>query len=214
MRKLYKHRLNSEPTLIFLKSSLGETNLLSTEILNFICSHKGKFFSLLPKDADLAKLHHFDQSILPEMPKQRGPVGTLPGIYTYSMISSIEEELCDYLVNKIKKNSLHCIFDHFNATYNDSYRCEFFDSYGRYYEKEIYYFVSNKNVSKKNILECLHSSKTFWHSLCILTKATFQDTIDKTLSKEQVQEICLKACLVIVGAYDGEGYIFWEKTSP
>lgn len=214
MRKLYKHYLNSEPTLIFFKDCLEETNLLSIEIMRFICSQSGVFFTLLPDDADLAKLHQFQQGILPEMPKQRGSVGNLPGIYTYSKIPSIEEELCDYLVNKIKKNRLSCIFDHFNATYNNVDDCKLFESHGRYYEKEVYYLVTPKNVSEQTIIECLYASKTFWHSLCILTESNFHDPIDRALNKEKIQEICLKSRLAIIGAYDGEGYIFWEKSNP
>ena len=179
--------------------------------MKIISSNKGEFFTLLPDEADLAKLHNFDQSILPAMPKQKGPVGSLPGIYIYSMIPSIEEELCEYLINKIKKNNTCCVFDCFNATYNASYHCDLFDSCGKYYEQEVYYIVGSKNISKKTILECLYSSKTFWHSLCILTEDFFQDITNKIFSLEKMQEICLKSYLVIVGAYDGEGYIFWEK---
>jgi len=211
MRKLYNHPLNFELALAFFKDSLEETNTLSIEIIKFICCQNGRFFTLLPDNADLAKLHQFTQGILPEMPMQRGPVGNLPGIYTYSKISSLEEELCNYLINKIKKHNFSCIFDHYNATYNNGNGCELFESYGRHYEREVYYFIDRKNVSEQSVIECLYASKTFWHSLCILTEADFHDPIDRALSTKMIQEICLKSRLAIVGAYDGEGYIFWEK---
>ena len=53
-------------------------------------------------------------------------------------------------------------------------------------------------------------STSFWHSLCVFTTADFTG-VTQTLSLEKIKEICLKTELVMVAAYDGEGYVFWEK---
>ena len=45
------------------------------------------------------------------------------------------------------------------------------------------------------------------------TEADFSNVQPPNLSEEKLKEICTMAKFVIVGAYDGEGYIFWEKTS-
>ena len=44
----------------------------------------------------------------------------------------------------------------------------------------------------------------------MLTSANLTE-VNKTLSLEKIKEICLKTELAMVGAYDGEGFVFWEK---
>ncbi len=39
-------------------------------------------------------------------------------------------------------------------------------------------------------------------------------TNKKMLSQEKLTEICHNTKIIIVGAYDGEGYLFWEKKEP
>ncbi len=35
--------------------------------------------------------------------------------------------------------------------------------------------------------------------------------VDKELSYKKIQKICQNAELIIIDAYDGEGYVLWEK---
>jgi hypothetical protein len=210
MRKLRKHDLNLNPSLAFFKESLEETNSLSVEIIKFIECEKGTFFTLLPEEANLEKLHQFELSVLPELPRQKGPIGSLQGVHTYSKVPSLEEEYCEYLTEEIRRHKYTCIIDDFNQTYNEQYHCDLFDKFGKHHKEEVYYFIDPSNLSQENILACLYRSKTFWHSLCILTEVKI-NVEKKTLSKEEIQKICTKARYVMIGAYDGEGYIFWEK---
>ena len=57
----------------------------------------------------------------------------------------------------------------------------------------------------------MENSNAFWHSLC-LTEADFMNVTD-TLKIEKIKEVCLKTKLVMIGAYDGEGYVFWESVA-
>ena len=34
---------------------------------------------------------------------------------------------------------------------------------------------------------------------------------NQKLTIKKIKEICLNTKIIIVGAYDGEGYIFWER---
>jgi len=208
LRKLTKHQLHADLALNFFKESLEDTNALSVEMIHFISNHPGMFFTLLPDDANLSRLHEFSISILPELPQQRGPIGSLPGIYDYSRIPSLEEECCEYLEREVKKNKSLCIIDSFNQEYKESFQSEPFDIYGKHYKKEIYYAFDINQFNKKDVTKCLHISKTFWHSLCILTEARLSKRL---LQETDIQRICLKSHLVMIGAYDGDGYIFWEK---
>ena len=85
-----------------------------------------------------------------------------------------------------------------------------FNAHGLLCGNEIYYLLEKNNISTELITECLRASNAFWHSLCVLTEANLDDRIAREISTEKIQEITLKAKLIIIGAYDGEGYIFWE----
>lgn len=209
MRKLNKYDLDYTRSLIYFRESLEKTNQLSIETIKMIDRQKGSFFTLLPNGANLEKLHQFSQEILPVMPIQIGPVGSLPGSYAYSEILSLTKEIGDYLVNLIKEYQFFCVIDDFNSRYNDKYASDLFDNFGKHYREEVYYLLTPENFSSENILPCLSKSRTFWHSLCLLTKEK-PDSTD-IFSKEIIQEICEKSAYVMIGAYDGEGYIFWEK---
>ena len=60
------------------------------------------------------------------------------------------------------------------------------------------------------VIECLKHSKSFWHSLSVLTTANLS-SIEKRLDFDKIEDRCRQTVLIMVGAYDGEGYVFWEK---
>ena len=76
------------------------------------------------------------------------------------------------------------------------------------YNNEVYYFLDKKN-SMEEIYVTIRKSSEVWHTLFVLTQ------IDKVLAldSEILDSICDNAKFVITGAYDGEGYIFWERKS-
>lgn len=213
MKKLHKHLLNPEPTLEYFKSSIDETNLISSTLLKTYNYKDGSFFTLLPADADLTKIYDFDSFILKQNPLIEYGDGAKKS--KYQIIPTIREELSEFLMGKIKNSkSMSCIIDDYNSTYNDGYEDKLFSLCGTHYKEEVYYLLNNKNISKKLILECLRLSNTFWHSLCILTEANLNDLINQELSLKKIQETCLNTSMIIAGAYDGEGYIFWERNTP
>ncbi|EFB42295.1 hypothetical protein pah_c012o001 [Parachlamydia acanthamoebae str. Hall's coccus] len=52
---------------------------------------------------------------------------------------------------------------------------------------------------------------SFWHSVGVLTEADCFKNDNHTLSLEDIQHICKKTRMILIGAYDGEGYVLWEK---
>lgn len=86
----------------------------------------------------------------------------------------------------------------------------FLDNYSVFHNDEVYSLLNKNNISQEVILQCLRFSTSFWHSLCVFTTADLND-VSKELSKKNIREICLMTEIVMVGAYDGEGYVFWEK---
>jgi hypothetical protein len=86
----------------------------------------------------------------------------------------------------------------------------FSDDYSLFHDDEVYSLLKKDNITIDLILTCLRFSNSFWHSLCVFTTADFTNVF-KNLSLKKIKEICLTIELVMIGAYDGEGYVFWEK---
>jgi hypothetical protein len=78
------------------------------------------------------------------------------------------------------------------------------------FKDELYYKILSDKANPEIIKKCLVNSNAFWHSLCVLTDANLVDLSD-TLTLENIREISFKVYLIIIGAYDGEGYVFWER---
>jgi hypothetical protein len=207
---LNKHLLKYELALDFLKESLEGTNILSIELMKFINSNRGQFYTLLPNDADLSHLHDFNSSILKQNPIVKHENGAN---WKYQTIPTIRDELSTVLMGILGKNKrLACVFDDFNSTYKEGYNDNFYRSYGIRYHSEVYYWLDSSVISKEILLKCLQLSNTLWHSVCLLTEASKEDIVDQQGSLFKIHEICLGMRLALFGAYDGEGYVFWEKT--
>ena len=207
MKKLYKHVLEYAKTFEFVTKSLNETNALSAELLQIIRSRKGEFFTLLPEDADLGRIYLFDSYILKQNPQIRSR--TQGG--KYQLIPTIREEMYHYLSIKMKESvGLVSVFDAFNLQFGCEDHTGFFEHFGHHYRSEIYYFVDASNFSAEVVQECLRISNVIWHSLCILTRVTSEYVLCKEIDFKQIQNMCAQVQLAVIGAYDGEGYIFWE----
>jgi hypothetical protein len=132
---------------------------------------------------------------------------------SYSEIPNIDEEISELIFHTLYSTKyLSCIFDDVSSIFTSDLQeeDELFSSYGMAYNKEVYYLLTKESSSKQLIEECLRRSNAFWHSLCVLTKADFNE-IKKELTLEKMKDICLNTEMIIVGAYDSEGYVFWEK---
>jgi len=188
--KLTKHILNFDLALDYSVDNLQGTNALSSKLVELIPFYEGNFFTLIRKESDINKIHQFEW------------YGVLGGIRDQS-----ELFVLDYLLSNPE---LSCVFDDYNSTYKPESTYSLFLQTGLVYGNEIYYLVTQKNASLELLEECFCASDAQWHALCVLTSANL-DLKSKFLSIEQIEEICLKTQLIVLGAYDSEGYVFWER---
>jgi len=210
MKSLNKHKLNFNPTWEYVKDNLDGVNALSVELLNLLNFKNGYFFTLLPDDANLEEIYHFNcGGILPQYPEEEHIVNGHKS--TYSWIPNINNELSQLILKEIEtKHQLSCLMDDVSGSPKDKYYTLFSDNFSLFYENEVYFLLKRENISIELISKCLRFSTSFWHSLCVFTTADFT-SVTKYLNLEKIDEICSTTELVMVGAYDGEGYVFWEK---
>lgn len=192
MLELQDYELDFVIAMEYFYTNLNESNALSSSLLKFVDFNSGKFFALLPNETDPTKINDFRCG------------GIAKAVRTH--ISSV-------VLSKMKLSpKLGCIIDDVTAAFKSNYQEPLFDCCGLVYDKEIYYILTQKTATIELIDQCFLASNAIWHSLCVLTSIDFKDKGEKTLSLQKMEEISLNTQMIILGAYDGEGYIFWENS--
>lgn len=210
MKKLHRYELEYEETWRYVSSNLDGANTLSSEIVDLLSYKKGRFFTLLPTAANLPLLYEFETGgILPQKSEKDYVIDNRKA--TYSEIPTIREELADLILKTANKEKLFCIFDDVLRLANDKNSTNLFKSNGLIYNDEVYYILDRNQIDNELIIKCLDASNAFWHSLGILTKTVTLNFNSKRLDLEMLKNICINAQLIMIGAYDGEGYLFWER---
>ncbi|MCF7806182.1 MAG: hypothetical protein K9M07_03300 [Simkaniaceae bacterium] len=188
MMKLKKFQIESKFGINYFKSNLLNTNALSSKIINSFNLNNGNFFTYLPSHTHSDQIIKFKNS----------------GIASQTRMKTAE-----ILLKKTTSNKyLTCIFDDVSSSFHSGYSDPLFLSHGIRYNEEIYYYLNYKNISKNLILDCLYASNSLWHSLCIIVEYSLEN--QKELTTEIFEELLSHTKLILIGAYDGEGYIFWE----
>lgn len=184
-----KHLLDFQKAKSYFTENLKKTNFLSDSVLFFTRFESGNFFALLKDKKENTDLNEFK---------------------TGGKTTCSRDDVSEFILNVLKNDAkLSCIFDDFNADKKNIEDDLLFSSNGVFFEEEVYYLVNN-NTTKNLLIQCLRRSNVIWHSLCILSHTQFEEH-KKTMNREDVKEICLNAKLIMIGAYDAEGYVIWEK---
>lgn len=206
-KQLIKYIIEYDEMWSYWEDRLTNVNLLSSTLLSRVDFKKGVFFTLLPSDANLDQIYKFSEGgILPQNPRLSYGDGRKG---SYSITPTLENELVLYLLQFININEI-CIFDNVSGSFLNQKDTDFFQSFGLFHEDEVYYLMTKNNVTPETLSLCIHLSEAFWHSLCVVAPyATCPSR--KELTDEDTKKICSEIKIVIVGAYDGEGYVFWQK---
>lgn len=214
MARLHRHELNFERSIAFVRDNLDNVNTLSNEILNSVNFIAGTFFTLLPPGSDLDRLYEFKEGvILPQNPIIESIINEKKS--RHSVTPTIEEALSEFIFYKINDNkNLSCVFDDVLHDPQSPHLKLFYEKKGLYlFGNEVFYIIRQYNNNLEFILRCIGKSFAHWHSLGVLAEADcFNNINDNVLTLENIQNICKNTNTIMVSAYDGEGYVFWEKS--
>ncbi len=192
MKKLYRHELDFEQTFEYVRGNLGEVNQLSSQFLKLSVS-KGNFYVLLPEGSDTKRIYEFNSGYI---------------------TSFVDKEISRYVLDVTKKTPYSYIFDDVTVNASDGFKDEFSLKYSVFLNNEVYYLIKKESISEDLFLKCMKASNGIWHSLCLVTEIDFDDMPNKNLDENVIKKFCSNAQLAMIGAYDGEGYIFWERKDP
>lgn len=186
-----KIELDFDSVMKYLDCSLEGANKLTSILMKLNEFRSGHFYTLLPESTVEADIYIFRQGLATKMIKEH-------------TINMVHDYLCCV-------ERLFCIFDDVTST-TPIENYELYEKYGAKFEKEAYYILPpGAEKLHKLIKQCFNVSNAIWHSLCILYR---DDSPHRkmALTEGDMRQICLNAQLIIVGAYDGEGYVFWERS--
>lgn len=84
------------------------------------------------------------------------------------------------------------------------------------FRNEVYHFLLSKKSLKQNIQNLIRETKVAYPSLIGIMATLNTETIKlnngEEIEVDILRQIIQKTEKIIIGAYDGEGYIIWEKT--
>lgn len=184
-----KYNLDPIITKKFIENNLSNLNELSRLVLQIIDQIEGKFFTFLSEKLTEDQVHDFST-----------------GGKAKNMRKETSRILYDFLTSK----KAICIFDDINTLpkeldqdfieENDVFICK----------NEIYYLVEDQ-ASMELIFKYLNYSSAIWHSLCVVSKQSNKFRIKKEQNAKTLESFSKNAILILLEAYDGEGYVFWER---
>lgn len=189
MTNLKSYPIDFERGLSYFDYSLKDINTLSSLIFNSVDFKNGNFCTILPAGVVKKNVYSF---------KYGGIVADVPD----------EVNKCIYNYINSRKN-LECIFDDSLETFTEDYKNPLFLKCGIRNNNEVYYLITKKNASIELIDKCFDASNAIWHSLCVVSKIHLDRK--REISKKDFHDICSNAQLILSRAYDGEGFVFWER---
>lgn len=208
MRELRRYELDFNLTIDYVKKTIEEANQLSDLLISSLSFKDGAFFTLFPADINVEKIHEFSWGgILPQ-----NPIHQFVG-HSWSETPSLINEFAEFISDILIRNlNLHCIIDDVVRYSTDSFvDKEQLQQCIKFSGRDVYYLINHDNLSIPLLVKCLQNSLSFWHSLCVISKYSMGNCLDQQIQYSKLKEFCLCAECFIVGAYDGEGYVLWEK---
>ncbi len=213
MRKIKKYNLDYDKTIRYFIEHIKCGKTLSQKVIEKIDFRQGNFFTFLPANAELDRLYAFSYGgIIPAVScgilaceVEGYPEGFLP-----QQVITMDQELSEFIANYTKISLKHCAVVE-NVIMEPG---EKFVNIKKVkmapYQQEVYYILDREN-SIDQIYQTIRKSSQVWHFLSILT--LLENTKRSSLETDKLDDICENAKFIVVGAYDGEGYVFWEKSS-
>ncbi|WP_154017597.1 hypothetical protein [Criblamydia sequanensis] len=206
--QLFKYYLEYNKTYPYFIDHMNWGTALSKEITKNITFEKGRFFTLLVETADLEKMYDFRHGgILP----QNKPLKSHPTFVQCKYVPLpriIETEVCNYVFDFLSEQSERIvIFEDFELRpYDKNLEKEGLQL--SIHNDEVYYIASS-GVRKESVDSAVFSTQSAWHSVMVMANKI--SNLPKNLTQKDFQNICENVSQIATTAYDGEGFVFWEK---
>ncbi len=192
----------------YLEKQLHDGNTLAQSILKILPLDEGHYFALLHPSANQKLVYQFESGgILPENPIE--PVKFAGKIYPGRKKSNSNLELIIYLKTFINSKSFYYFDDQMHRK-EDPIAMQYQADTLRYNE-ELYLFLNASNFSTQYAERIIRHVNARWYYMNIISEEDPGKSVE--ISIEKLVKITSKTTHIVVGAYDGEGYLIWQRAN-
>jgi hypothetical protein len=203
------------PAQHFIQERLADGNTFAQEIAKRIQLVQGRITTLLPSGVVPRSIEDFRTGGKLPIPSTREWKGTQPRDETLLMIPVPNTN--SWLANKVRIYLSHakdraCIIEDALKHPTDAVLHSLSTRYA-IYKNEVYHVLLHDDARDERIMETLRAAQsipTFIGSLSIWQDGSKQ-LKGRALSLEQLQLLAANTEELFVGAYDGEGYLYWRR---
>lgn len=203
-----KHSLSLDKVFPYFQEHVGAGNAMSAWVLKNINLSEGVFYTILPVNAVLDRLFKLKHGGI--IPQGEGYMKSIQGMEQkvfYVPLTSTEDNVCDFLTKYLQENTKNRIILE-EMTCRRGEECINIGVDLSYTDQYVYYILKPGD-SKESIFKAVSVTNDAWHFLAVC----FQDFINipTELTDYDFENICNHVKYIVIGAYDRESFIFWEK---
>ena len=192
----------------YVKDQLQDGHSLAKALLINLNFNEGAFFALLHPSADSTRIHEFRAGgIL--------PANSLEGVcvegktYSGRRKEDSVHELAMYL-KSILNPGQYCFFEDMVHDRSDPIPSDI-EKYVLYFNQELYLYMSDLEFNEQIAQKIIHYSDAQWYYMNVISEASPSSKLNTTAC--QFQSIAFKTNLIVIGAYDMEGFVVWKRYS-
>ncbi len=208
---LNKYLLDYEFTLQYTLEHIGHGHELSDQLMKYFDFSQGNFYGVLPTNANLQRLYVMNSgNIIPQECPKIPTEDDFGNQYIHQLVTSTNKRLKEFITDFLQVNHLNlAVFENILGRTKDP-NLEI-DQLRLVIINDHIYYLANYLTPLPSLSDALWSAKEVWHTLIVLTKELDSQSLPDTLSQKDLKLICDSTQYIIIGAYDGESYIIWEK---
>lgn len=202
-----KYPLKFEPALKYVSERLQDGNTLALELLKTLNFRSGHFFALFQSSlVDKTRIHEFSAGgLLPENALEL--VSFQKKTYSGRKKSHSFHQLSLYLNSELLSGKC-CYFE--DVIYkNTDQTAPWAEKFIASFQDEVYLCLKKSEFSIELAEKMIHHSNAQWYYMNIISDDL---GVEKHITSDQLQQIASGTSHLVLGAYDMEGFVVWEKT--
>lgn len=214
----YREIMFGSEAIKYIYECLKDGKTLSRYLLEKLDLKSGKVTTFLPADISDEEAKRFTEGKLKEPPPQTHRYITAENGAKLRMVPKLDMSF--WLINVIQtflniEAKRCCIFEDANAQPNDPYLASIKTRF-LIFNEEVYHFLLWKDLDAERILKTIRHAES-WLFIGAMTsipeESVFSHEAQKITiaSDELIRLLAERTEKIVVGAYDGEGYLIWSK---
>lgn len=214
MNQLKRVKLNGQ-AVKYIKQQLLLGNSLAHQLLKLQNLDSGNVITYLPQNVTAKRITNFNEPILkkPSKKMHRQIVAKDGSKWTVVPKPNMDESLVNLIIEYLAENKNKvCIFEDALLRSTDPWVTKA-DTHLVFYNNEVYHIILNHKSEKKQILQIIRRARS-WLFIGVLTSIDMEAVQKQKKGFIAIDDIYILAKetkKIIIGAYDGEGYLIWNK---